>query len=1122
MSFSVRGFDLAAYTEKSVLAEGRWIKISVDQDGLYCISASRLRSWGFSDPEKVVIRGYGGRRQSDILNQGSYIDDLPAVQTVLTKKGIVFYGVGSGKWVESSDKGRYYYQQNDYSSAGYYFVGLRSEGDEARQISLAEASNVTTDPATDYICRVHHELEQLPVPGEAGPLLLGEDLRITTNRVFKFDTPDIVDGGQAWLQSSVFCNSTASARLAFTCNSKPLPANTSDNIAATSGSYTNGVEAISRHSFTLDSSDNPGTLSIGMQFSASGKVSSANVNYISLNYARKLRLTKDSYLVFSTGSIANRLEYGGSDLTLWDVTDPMNISHINGVASDGAYSWQRNGSAVRSYAAFTSDAVLPEPKLRSTVANQNLHAHSAYDMVIVAPAAYKSQAERLARFHAEGSDTMSVVIASPEEIYNEFSSGACDVGGIRRYFKMLYDRGNAAGRPLRYAILLGRMTLDNRGISAYAPNYPTIPSWMPEGASYSLNDNLGFCSDDILAMLDDGSGNNLGTDKLSIAIGRIPVTSEKDVRNIIDKTMEYASKSKKSAWKHRFMFLADDEDMAIHLEQTENMLSQYQLSGGGNMLPRKIYIDAYDFRNGTYPEARQTMYRMLDEGVVWWNFIGHASPTGWTGEAMLSYSDLNSLYLRHWPFIYAATCDFLRMDSRSVSGGELLYFERYGGAIGMISAIRPVYISDNAKYSDAIARAISRSDSKGRMLTPGEIYRQAKNDIRDSDGKPQSDKNRLRFVFVGDPALPLAMPSNSILIDSINGINTSDPDAQPTLAALQKGRISGRVVGPDGLCIDGMNGVMMIDIFDAERTVTTNGRGEGKVKNFEDIGQRIYTGSATVTNGHFTIDVAMPAELTQNFRPAAMSLYAYSTEDNTEAVGLFRDFYVYGYDETVAPDTSAPVIESLVLNHSDFRSGDAVNGSPMLIAQLRDDVGINVSSAGVGHQLTAVLDGNKTYTGLSDYYTPSADGSPSGVLNFPIEGLQKGAHTLALRVWDTSGNAAEKSIEFNVAEGLAPKIYDVYSDANPASTSANFYLRHNQPDNMVTVTVTVYNLIGKPVWSGSQSGRSDMFLSVPVNWDLSDYSGRRVSRGIYIYRATITSDGMTFETASRRIAVTSR
>ena len=489
---------------------------------------------------------------------------------------------------------------------------------------------------------------------------------------------------------------------------------------------------------------------------------------------------------------------------------------------------------------------------------------------------------------------------------------------------------------------------------------------------------------------------------------------------------------------------------------------------------------------------------------------------------MLSYNDLSSLYLRHWPFIYAATCDFLRLDSRTISGGELMYLERYGGAIGMISAVRPVFISMNGLLTSAIGRALAATDSEGRLLTPGEIYRRAKNDIRDKDGKLTSDENRLRYIFVGDPALPLAMPYNNVRVDEIKGVSVADSDAQPTLAALERANISGSVVGADGKEMTDFEGVLLVDIFDAERTVTTNGRGEGKVENFEDIGDRIYTGSAPVHNGRFSLDVAMPLEIAQNFRPAAMSLYAYSTENNTEAIGLFRDFYVYGYDENAELDDKAPVIESMVLNHSDFRSGDTVNDSPMLIASLRDDIGINVSSAGIGHQLTAIVDGTKTFTGLSDYYTPSADGSPSGVINYPLSGLAEGSHTLTLRVWDTAGNPAEQTLEFNVVEGMAPKIYDVYSDANPASTVANFYLSHNQPDGNVTVTVTVYNLLGRQVWSGSSSGRSDMFLSVPVSWDLTDMGGRRVSRGIYLYRATITGDGKTFETASRRIAVTAQ
>lgn len=1102
-------FDTGVYADNSVLAEGRWVKVRVDDDGLYCIPLSTLRSWGFSDPSKVVVRGYGGHRQSDVLSLKNYIDDLPEVQTVLSDRGIVFYGLGANEWYEPRSK-HFVLRQNDYSIAGYYFVGLR--GDEpAREIGATAAMPTGSNPATTYMSRVHHEQELTQVSGEAGPLIVGEEMRFTNQRKISFSTPDAVEGGELRWAISLITAAGSAGSLSVSVNAG---AKTSYNVPLTSGSYIHGSETVAYG--TGVSAGSSAEITIG--YSCSGVVTAANLNYLSLNYERRLRLPSAGYLSFSTTSAANTLECASaSDVTLWDVTDPLNIKVLAGRAYGSSLSWQNSATGLRDYAAFTPSANIPAPKTVGVVSAQNLHALRDIDMVIVTPSAYREQAQRLADFHAGAEEKLSVAVVTPDEIYNEFSSGTPDIGGIRRFFKMLYDRGG-----LRYAILFGRTSLDNRSLTAYAPNYPTIPSWMPRSVASSLSDNTGYCSDDITAMLEDGSGETMGLDKLSIAIGRMPVTSVLEARNMVDKTIEYAGKSKKTAWKHRFLFLCDDEDTAIHLQQTETLLNQYELCGGGAMLPRKVYIDAYEYVGSTYPEARKAMYRMLDEGVVWWNFVGHASPTGWTKEGMLSYNDLSSLYLRHWPFIYAATCDFLRLDSRTISGGELMYLERYGGAIGMISAVRPVFISMNGLLTSAIGRALAATDSEGRLLTPGEIYRRAKNDIRDKDGKLTSDENRLRYIFVGDPALPLAMPYNNVRVDEIKGVSVADSDAQPTLAALERANISGSVVGADGKEMTDFEGVLLVDIFDAERTVTTNGRGEGKVENFEDIGDRIYTGSAPVHNGRFSLDVAMPLEIAQNFRPAAMSLYAYSTENNTEAIGLFRDFYVYGYDENAELDDKAPVIESMVLNHSDFRSGDTVNDSPMLIASLRDDIGINVSSAGIGHQLTAIVDGTKTFTGLSDYYTPSADGSPSGVINYPLSGLAEGSHTLTLRVWDTAGNPAEQTLEFNVVEGMAPKIYDVYSDANPASTVANFYLSHNQPDGNVTVTVTVYNLLGRQVWSGSSSGRSDMFLSVPVSWDLTDMGGRRVSRGIYLYRATITGDGKTFETASRRIAVTAQ
>lgn len=1101
-------FDTSVYADASRLAQGRWVKVEVDADGLYCIPLSTLRSWGFTDASQVAVYGYGGRRQSDELTAANYIDDLPRLQTVLTDRGLVFYGLGAGEWVEAS--GIYHYEQNDYSSAGYYFVGIG--GDEARNIDSVDAAvGSEVDAADSYLCRVHHEQELTAVQGEAGPLVVGEDMRLTKLRKLSLATPDAVaDGDIAWQLSLI----TASGGATLTANygGKSF---TRKVDATTISSYVHGTETVWVGRSTMPQA----SATADFELSLSGTMlTAANLNYLSVNYRRQLRLPSSGYLCFSTDQPVNALGNASGGVTLWDVTDPLNIKAIGGSAAADSYRWQVAGRTMRTYAAFTSGATLPSPKTVGVVANQNLHALADIDMAIVTPAAYREQAQRLADFHAGAATPMRVAVVTPDDIYNEFSSGTPDIGGIRRFFKMLYDRGS-----LRYAILFGRTTLDNRGLTASAPSYPTLPSWMPRGAAASLSDNTGYCSDDITAMLADGSGYARGMDKLSIAIGRIPVTSVDEARNVVDKTIEYARKSKKSAWKHRFLFLADDEDNGIHLKQTEALLDQYAMCGGSSILPRKVYIDAYEYVGSTYPDARYAMYRMLDEGVVWWNFVGHASPTGWTKEGMLSYNDLSSLYLRHWPFIYAATCDFLRLDSRRVSGGELMYVERYGGAIGMISAVRPVYIADNGRLTAAIGRALAAATSKGGAITPGDIYRVAKNDIRDNDNEfVVADENRLRYIFVGDPALPLAMPYNNVRIESINGQPIADGDAQPTLAALSRSTVTGVVTDNDGRVLDDFEGTLMLDIFDSERTVTTNGRGEGKVENFEDIGSRIYTGATRVKDGRFSIDVAMPAEVAQNFRPAAMSLYAYSTIDDTEAIGLCRDFYVYGYDETVAADDRAPVIESMVLNHSDFRSGDAVNETPMLIAELRDDVGINVSNAGIGHQLIAVVDGTKTFTGLSDYFTPSADGTPSGVLNYPMSGLQPGAHTLTLQVWDTAGNPAERTIDFTVVEGMAPKIYEVYSDANPASTVANFYLRHNQPDGNVKVTITVYNLIGRPVWSGSSSGRSDMFLSVPVSWDLTDMAGRRVGRGIYLYRATITADGKTYETASRRIAVTAK
>lgn len=102
---------------------------------------------------------------------------------------------------------------------------------------------------------------------------------------------------------------------------------------------------------------------------------------------------------------------------------------------------------------------------------------------------------------------------------------------------------------------------------------------------------------------------------------------------------------------------------------------------------------------------------------------------------------------------------------------------------------------------------------------------------------------------------------------------------------------------------------------------------------------------------------------------------------------------------------------------------------------------------------------------------------------------------------------------------LKPEIYEVYTTSLPARTEARFYVRHNRPDQIVTVTVGVYDLMGRHVWSGEVEGQSDMETSSPLVWDLRNEGGQRVPRGIYVYRVELVNGASVGATKSKKLAV---
>lgn len=1111
------------YAERSVLADGRWMCVEVDKTGPVLLTTVNLREWGFRDPAKIRIYGAGGQRISDILVSENYVDDLPLLQTELTHQGIVFFAIGPEKWTKGNS-GRITHSLNPFSSVARYFI-TETDTVTPRPFSKSGMTFTGENAATDYVETIYHELDQTS-PGESGHMLLGEDLRYSGTSSFSFSLPGAVKGTKAWVQSRVVTDMTAPGQLSMTVNGKNTSPEAVMRIGATSS---NTYGTLTTVAGLFDISDDKAT--VELSFGAEGIVSRATLDCIDLNYTRELSIPEHEYLLFSTDNSEGIISNAKNGLKLWDVTDPLDISEVSYKTDGDRVCWHSSFGPRRRYIAWNPGASFFIPAKAQKVANQNLHftGNGNPDMVIITPKRWKHHAERIANLHRNSShEPLQVMVAEAEQIYNEFGSGIPDVGSIRRMLKMVYDRGESAGKPLRFALLLGRATFDNRNLtqSMIALNRTTLPTWQSDE---SLREYDSFTSDDILAMLDDGSGSRMQSDRHSIAVGRIPAGTSEEMSSYISKLEDYVSDTgdrNGREWKNRVLVIADDGNGGRHMKQTESMIENMLSStGGSRMFYTKAYIDAFDIIGGTCQGARDRMMHALDEGTMWWHFTGHAGRNFLTGDNMLTYRDISSLSPRKLPIFVGATCSFMRWDGTDPSGAEIMALNPNGGIIAAISATREVFIDENGRFTDAIGLEAFSTDSRGMYPTIGETFRNAKNRLSSPYG--ESSDNKLRYVLLGDPAMHYAMPDAMAEIRTINGVPVStDTDSMPEIMARENVTMTGHLLSPAGDLLSDFNGTISSTLYDAEYSTTSSGRttrldGSGERITFEEQGERLFSGRDSVSGGKFTITIPMPSEVADNYRPAALTMYA-RADDGREAAGCERGFYVYGYDESAGQDIVPPSIDYAYLNHESFTEGAAVNSNPALIARISDDIGINLSTSGIGHRMTVTLDDDKVFSDVSQFYTPSIDGSPSGTLAYHLKELSPGTHSLSLKVWDTSGNSAERSISFSVDESIRPTIFNVWTDCNPASAVTNFYLSHNRPDAILSVRVAVYDLMGRMVWTSTTTDRSDMFRSAPVCWDLRDMGGRRVGRGIYVYKISATdktSENQSPASASGKLAV---
>ena len=129
------------YATSSLLASGRWVRVSVEENGVHKITDGELKKMGFSNPSKVRLYGYGGHILPE-TDLASLPDDLVEIPLWRENGYVLFYANGTIKWTYSNN--RYVHSQNVYSTYGCYFL---TESEDAPM----EFSKVTLQPTADAV-----------------------------------------------------------------------------------------------------------------------------------------------------------------------------------------------------------------------------------------------------------------------------------------------------------------------------------------------------------------------------------------------------------------------------------------------------------------------------------------------------------------------------------------------------------------------------------------------------------------------------------------------------------------------------------------------------------------------------------------------------------------------------------------------------------------------------------------------------------------------------------------------------------------------------------------------------------------------------------------------------------
>lgn len=1078
----------ADYVPSSVLASGQWVKVHVDSTSVYRIDYPTLREWGFTEPEKVRVFGYGSVEQAHLLDTAP--DDLPPVAVRHSSDALYFYGEGDDRTTPSTTSALTSYR-NFYSRGSNYFLTASLPGTVIADVPETEQGT----PSSTHISIDRRLPEDLNIHS-ASVFFFSHDLASRPEGLsYTFRAPDFVENGYLAYRYAYLHGEDDAQHISVEFSGDVTP------VSFTPTTHRRNVVDNRLYSLAslkkipvLSASETP--FSVRFSIPSECHFDRLALSEIYWMYSRQNLFRGPvmdlHFLPSSTSKLTVSLSNLPQDIEIWNVSDPRSVSRLRPQASergDAIVTITPGQTSVRRLCIFTPGPQIPQPEFAGQVFCRDLHSISSADYLIVTTETLLPEAERLAAAHRE-KQGLQVAVVTQNEVFNEFSSGSPHPNALRKFVRMLYERPD---RPLRYLLLLGCPTYDPRhNLSDDGTEH--LVGYEVERSDQAASEATDHATDLYFGMMADRIPENLGAsyNEVSVSVGRAPVLTADEARIFVDKCVAYLNDPRVAGRPDLAVLVACEGDNDAHLNGSEKLRS--------DILKLAPFTTCARIYNALYPFDKKLDNRptfapltaQVARGPFLLNYTGHSGH--FEIGSILTVSHISRMTFTSMPILYLSSCETTPIDA-SFRGVGTQFLLHPTGPVAVIGSGRSVYLSNNHALNEEFTRQLVSPNGPERL---GDVWRSAVNNTA-KYGSVQRINNYC-YNFLSDPALPVRRPDRKVVADF-----ESETDGSPmNAAALSPLTLNGRITLDDGSTDTDFNGALLLSLYDAPRITQRYVHSKGDSDTIMQLDESLLLQtSVEVRNGKWNATVTPP--LSSREGRNRLTMLAYSADGHI-ACGMDSTLTVSNPGSEILPDTTAPLIDCY-LNSPEVPDGAEIGPEPVLYATIRDDEsGIANGSANIGDMPSAVLDSSTRLPNIGAALSFNPDGSAE--LRYPVGKLGDGRHTLTLSARDVAGNTARKTLTFTIVSN--PLTAVLYCDSTFVRESVQFDLL-SATTSELSARLIIRDSNGETVFSQADT-------AFPFAYDFRDTHGNPLPDGTYRASVLLT-DGMRHG-SSREIEVT--